>query len=119
MSQSTKDNVTNAPIGLSSGAIEEVKRLINEEQIPKEQGLRIGVKDGGCAGFSYILGFDKKSEEDEEFEIEGIKIFVNKAHQVYLAGIHIDYKEGLDARGFIFENPNASTTCGCGTSFAS
>ena len=67
--------------------MEELRRLMNEKNVPKDQGLRIGVKGGGCAGFSYIIGFDKKESQDEEFEHEGMKLFVNKAHQIYLAGI--------------------------------
>ena len=107
-----------SPVKLTEGALDELKRLHAEKNVPQDQALRIGVKGGGCAGFSYIMGFDKKENQDEEFEYGGLKIFVNKAHQIYLAGIEIDYKDGLDARGFIFNNPNASKTCGCGTSFS-
>ena len=107
-----------SPVNLTEGAIAELKRLFSEKNIPAEEGLRVGVKGGGCAGFSYILGFDKKDAADEVFEQSGLRIFINKAHQLYLAGIEIDYKSGLDARGFVFNNPNASKTCGCGSSFS-
>lgn len=82
------------------------------------QVLRVGVKGGGCSGMSYILGFDKKEDNDKPFEIEGIPCVMNKAHELYLAGIEIDWEDGLNNRGFTFSNPNASSTCGCGTSFA-
>ncbi len=107
-----------SPVSLTEGALQELKRLSAEKNIPQDQGLRIGVKGGGCAGFSYILGFDKKEELDEEFDYQGLKVFINKAQQLYLAGIEIDYKDGLEARGFIFNNPNATKTCGCGDSFS-
>jgi len=110
--------VAQSPVSLTEGALNEFRRLLAEKNIPAEHGLRVGVKGGGCSGFSYILGFDKKEEMDEEYTFSGLKIFVNKAHQIYLAGIEIDYKEGLDARGFVFNNPNASKTCGCGSSFS-
>jgi len=113
-------NVTakQSPVSLTESALNELKRLMTEKNIPSDHALRVGVKGGGCAGFSYILGFDKKDSLDEEFEFGGLKIFMNKAHQMYLAGIEIDYKDGLDARGFVFNNPNASKTCGCGSSFS-
>ncbi|HXH19771.1 MAG TPA: iron-sulfur cluster assembly accessory protein [Chitinophagales bacterium] len=107
-----------SPVTLTESALIELKRLMVEKNIPEDHALRVGVKGGGCAGFSYILGFDKKEPLDEEFEFGGLKIFMNKAHQMYLAGIEIDYKDGLDARGFVFNNPNATKTCGCGSSFS-
>lgn len=84
----------------------------------KKQYLRIGVKGGGCSGMTYILGFDKKEDADKEFQIEEITCVINKAHELYLAGMEIDWSDGLNNRGFTFANPNASSTCGCGTSFA-
>lgn len=108
-----------SPVKFTEGAINEFKRLMAEKNVPDDNGLRVGVKGGGCAGFSYVLGFDKKKEQDEEFEVDGLKVFMEKAHQIYLTGVKVDYQDGLDARGFIFDNPNASSTCGCGSSFAS
>ena len=82
------------------------------------QSLRVGVKGGGCSGMTYILGFDKKMENDQEFEIEGIRCVMNKSHEIYLLNMQVDWLDGLNNRGFTFQNPNASNTCGCGTSFA-
>ena len=110
--------LTNAPVTLTEGAVKELKKLKDQQEIGDDFGLRIGVEGGGCAGMNYLLGFDQKKEGDSEFEIEGIQIFMHKAHGLYLAGMEIDFKNGLDARGFTFNNPNASKTCGCGTSFS-
>jgi iron-sulfur cluster assembly protein len=82
------------------------------------QYLRIGVKGGGCSGLSYVLGFDQKEEDDEIYDIEGVPVIMKNAHGIYLLGIQVDYENGLNARGFVFNNPNASSTCGCGSSFA-
>ena len=109
---------TTQPITLTEGAVKQLKRIFEEQTIPADHGLRIGVKGGGCSGFSYVLGFDKKTESDDVFEVSGLKVFMQKAHAIYLLGMEIDWVEGLNNRGFSFNNPNASSTCGCGTSFS-
>ena len=106
------------PVTLTAGAVSELKRLINEPAFDNSQYLRIGVKGGGCSGMTYVLGFDQKQENDEAFEIEGIRCVMTRAHEIYLMGMEIDFQGGLNTRGFTFSNPNASKTCGCGTSFA-
>ncbi len=110
--------LTNAPVTLTEGAIEELNRLMNEPGFDKSQYLRIGVKGGGCSGMTYVLGFDKLEENDEEFELGGVHCIMTKSHGLYLMGMEIDFQGGLNTRGFTFSNPNASKTCGCGTSFA-
>ncbi len=114
---STTTTVTQ-PITLTEGAVVQINRLMKEKSVPEGYGLRIGVKGGGCSGFSYLLGFDDKSEKDEEYEINGIKVYMEKAHGIYLLGMEIDWLEGLSNRGFTFKNPNATESCGCGTSFS-
>jgi iron-sulfur cluster assembly protein len=106
------------PVTLTAGAIREIKKLMTAEGFDTTQQLRVGVKGGGCSGMSYILGFDQKQESDQEFEIEGISCVMNRSHEIYLYGMQIDWQDGLNNRGFTFKNPNASNTCGCGTSFA-
>jgi len=106
------------PVTLTEGAITEIRKLMSQEGFDNTQFLRVGVKGGGCSGMSYILGFDHKQEQDKEFEIEGIRCIMNKAHEIYLSGMQVDWQNGLNNRGFAFTNPNASKTCGCGTSFA-
>lgn len=108
---------TEAPVTLTPGAIQEIKRLQQEPGFDAALFLRIGVKGGGCSGLSYVLGFDKKEADDNEYEVEGIRFIMAKAHEMYLAGMEIDWENGLNNRGFAFNNPNASSTCGCGSSF--
>ncbi len=107
-----------APIKFTEGAIKELKNLVYEKEITDTHALRIGVKGGGCSGLSYILGFDKQTEADEVFDVEGLKVIMNKAHGMYLLGMEVDYVSGLNNRGFVFNNPNADSTCGCGSSFS-
>lgn len=107
-----------APIQLTDTTIRELSRIRKEQNIPEAYGLRIGVKGGGCSGFSYVLGFDESKEGDDIFEINGQHVLMQKAHAIYLLGMEIDWVEGLNNRGFSFNNPNAKDTCGCGTSFS-
>ncbi len=107
-----------APVTLTASAKDEIKRLMQEAGFDATQSLRIGVKGGGCSGMTYVLGFDAKGEKDENFEIDGIPVIMEKSHGIYLMGMEVDWQGGLNSRGFTFNNPNASKTCGCGTSFA-
>ena len=111
-------NVAEAPIKLSDGAVKQLLRIRTEQNISDAHHLRVGVKGGGCSGFSYILGFDEIKDNDDQFEVNGISVVMQKSHALYLVGIEIDWVEGLNNRGFSFNNPNASETCGCGTSFS-
>ena len=104
---------TNIPVSLTAGAIAEINRLMNEPGFDNTQRLRVGVKGGGCSGMTYVLGFDAPTAEDD-----WIPCIMNKSHGLYLYGMEIDWQGGLNSRGFTFSNPNASKTCGCGTSFA-
>lgn len=112
------NNTATQPVNITDTALTQLRRIRKEQDIPEEYGLRIGVKGGGCSGFSYILGFDVLKEKDEIYQIEDFKVFMEKSHGIYLLGMEIDWHEGLDNRGFIFNNPNATDTCGCGTSFS-
>ncbi|QEH41718.1 iron-sulfur cluster assembly accessory protein [Chitinophaga sp. XS-30] len=112
------ETITQSPIKLTTGAIQELTRIRQEDGFDQSQYLRIGVKGGGCSGLTYVLGFDAKMEDDEVYEIAGIPVVMKKAHGLYLMGMEVDFQNGLNARGFTFSNPNASSSCGCGTSFA-
>jgi len=112
------ETTTSAPVSFTEGAVKELKRLMNEPGFESSQFLRVGVKGGGCSGMTYVLGFDQKEADDDTFEIDGIPVIMKQAHGIYLLGINIHFEDGLNARGFTFNNPNASSTCGCGTSFA-
>ena len=107
-----------APVSFTAGALNELRRLMSAEGFDQGKFLRVGVKGGGCSGLSYVLGFDDKEENDEVYQVEGLSFVMNKSHSIYLMGMEIDYSDGLNARGFTFSNPNASKSCGCGTSFA-
>lgn len=99
-------------------AKETALRMMQEEN---NEGyfIRVGVEGGGCSGLMYQLKFDNEiNEDDKEFEDNGIKIVMNKKSVLYLAGTTLDYSGGLNGKGFIFSNPNASRTCGCGESFS-
>lgn len=112
------DILQDSPVTLTQGAVRQLERIRQEQNLTNEHALRVGVKGGGCSGFSYVLGFDVKKEGDDEFTISGMNVLMNKAHAIYLLGIEIDFLDGLQNRGFTFNNPNASSTCGCGTSFS-
>jgi len=112
------ETVATAPITLSSRAETEIKRLMAQDGFDTTKELRIGVKGGGCSGMTYILGFDDKQAADETYHSGGLRFIMNPGHGIYLMGMEVDWQDGLNARGFTFTNPNASKTCGCGTSFA-
>jgi iron-sulfur cluster assembly protein len=112
------ETIVITPVSLTEGATQELKNIWKNENLPTDYALRIGVKGGGCAGMEYILGFDAVKDGDDLFEINGIRCAMNRAHGLYLMGMEIDYVNGLNNRGFIFNNPNAKDTCGCGTSFS-
>ena len=93
--------------------------LMKEEGKADDAFVRVGVNSGGCSGLSYDLGFDtNENKDDKSFEDNGIKIVVNKKSYLYLIGTILEYSGGLNGKGFVFNNPNASRTCGCGESFA-
>lgn len=112
------ETTTAIPVTLTLSAKEEIRRLMLEAGFDTTQVLRIGVKGGGCSGMTYVLGFDTQTEKDESFNIDGIPVIMEKSHGIYLMGMEVDWQGGLNSRGFTFINPNASKTCGCGTSFA-
>jgi iron-sulfur cluster assembly protein len=110
--------VETAPVTFTAGAVKELFKLKDQQELGDDFGLRVGVEGGGCSGMSYVLGFDQKKDGDQEYNIDGIRVFMHKAHGLYLIGMRINFQDGLNARGFTFENPNAASTCGCGTSFS-
>jgi len=95
------------PVTLSTKAAEEVRKIMQTKNIPSDYGLRVGVRGGGCSGVSLIIGFDKKKETDQTYTIEGIPVFVDKRHTMYVIGKEVDFYEGSEGRGFMFTNPTA------------
>ena len=107
-------------IKVSESAKTKVSVLMQEEGFdPAHDFVRVGVKSGGCSGLSYDLNFDKKQlDEDRLFEDNNVRIVVDKKSLLYLAGTTLEYSGGLNGKGFVFNNPNANRTCGCGESFS-
>ena len=108
-------------VNLSETAANEIKKIIKEQGLPKDATrLRVGVKGGGCSGFSYMLDLteEPKGENDEEMEVNGVKVLVDNKSLLYLNGVEIDFRDEVMGRGFVFKNPNATSTCGCGSSFS-
>ena len=112
------DPETARPIVLTERAARQVKKIVEQEGLESELYLRVAVEGGGCSGLSYKLGLDHRTDEDRLYASFNVEIIVNEEHLIYLEGIRIDYPDGLDARGFVFNNPNATDKCGCGESFA-
>ena len=108
----------NEEIALTDKAVAQVRKLMAENNIAPEQGLRLGVKGGGCSGLSYVLGFDETAKEnDKVFTVGGVTVFVDPKSLFYLSGTVLDFSDGLNGKGFVFNNPQAAKTCGCGSSF--
>jgi len=105
-------------VTLTEKAAGEVKKIMTEQNLPEGTVLRVGVQGGGCSGFAYSLNFDAStSDRDRIVDIHGIKLAVEKKFDPYLDGTVVDFYEGLEKRGFTFNNPNVGKTCGCGSSF--
>ena len=107
-------------IKVSDQAKEKAIQLMTEDGFkPFEDYIRVGVKSGGCSGLEYVLKFDnEKTDSDQVFEDNGIKIVIDKKSILYLAGTILEFSGGLNGKGFVFNNPNANRTCGCGESFS-
>ena len=105
-------------ITVTEKALSEILRIKQSNNVPENYGLRIGVKGGGCSGLTYTLNFDENEKTgDTIIETEQVKLFIDGKSLFYLMGTELDFTDGLNGRGFIFNNPNATKTCGCGESF--
>ncbi len=124
---SDKSTDTEAPkkskkplVSMTERAAKEVARVIDENQLPAQTHVRIGAKGGGCSGLTYVLDFDKAgpTEFDISYEQHGVNLVIDKKSSFFMAGTELDFNDGLLDRGFVFKNPSASGSCGCGTSFS-
>ncbi len=107
-------------IMLTETAAREIRTIITQQELDNEKvRLRVGVKGGGCSGFSYVLDLtESERDSDEKFEIHGIRVICDPKSLLYLDGVTIDFKDEIMGRGFVFNNPNATSSCGCGSSFS-
>ncbi len=107
-------------VQLSETAAREIRTIIQQQELDAEKvRLRVGVKGGGCSGFSYLLDLtESQKDHDEVFELHGIKVICDPKSLLYLNGVTIDFKDEIMGRGFVFNNPNATASCGCGSSFS-
>ncbi|HAT65788.1 MAG TPA: iron-sulfur cluster assembly accessory protein [Flavobacteriaceae bacterium] len=108
------------PVSITKRAAEEVLRVIGEQDFDDTPVVRIGAKGGGCAGFEYVLDFDSKgaTEFDLSYEQHGVNLVIDKKSNFFMMGTELDFTGGLLDRGFVFNNPEAKSSCGCGTSFS-
>jgi iron-sulfur cluster assembly protein len=107
-------------VTITEKAAKEVQRVMSEQKMPEATILRVGVVGGGCSGFQYSLGFDTNTDpaKDEMYEQHGVKVAVDRKSELFLDGTVLDFYDGLEKRGFTFNNPNAVKSCGCGSSFS-
>jgi len=106
-------------ITLTDRAAAKMKKIFQEHKMPEGGALRVGIKGGGCSGFNYTLDIaEKPSPDDEVFESHGVRIVCDPKSYLYLTGTEVDYSDDLLKGGFVFNNPNAKGTCGCGASFS-
>ena len=112
------EHIDGPALSLTPKAIEMVRKTRDKEGLAGEQGLRVSVVGGGCSGFQYSLSFDGQKEGDVVADFDGVKVFIDEVSLPYLAGTTLDYVEGLHGAGFKFDNPRATRTCGCGSSFS-
>ncbi|EQC43272.1 iron-sulfur cluster assembly accessory protein [Bacteriovorax sp. Seq25_V] len=105
-------------VNISEKAIAHITEIFEKESKSFETiGLRLGVVGGGCSGLSYKIDFSEKKDKDNEMKFGKLRVFIDPKSSIYLKGVELDYKDGLNGKGFVFVNPNATNTCGCGESF--
>jgi iron-sulfur cluster assembly protein len=111
---------TTTPVTLTESAAREIRTIIGQQELDADKVcLRVGVKGGGCSGFSYVLDLtENKKDTDEAFDQHGIMVICDPRSLAYLAGTVVDFKDEIMGRGFVFQNPNATSSCGCGSSFS-
>jgi iron-sulfur cluster assembly protein len=106
-------------INITDKALDHINQIFENESKDRETiGLRLGVIGGGCSGLSYNIDFGEKNEKDNVLEFGNLKVFIDPKSSIYLRGVELDFKDGLNGKGFVFNNPNAQNTCGCGESFS-
>lgn len=109
---------SNEIVTLTEKAIQQIQNIFESEKPDATKGLRLAVIGGGCSGLQYKIEFSDQQEKDNIFEKDNFRILIDPKSSIYLKGVVLDFKDGLNGKGFVFENPNATNTCGCGESFS-
>ena len=110
--------MTETLVDITDKALQQIRVIRDQEKPVVENGLRLAVIGGGCSGLSYKIEFSAPKERDNILNFEDVKVFIDPKSSIYLKGITLDFRDGLNGKGFVFENPNAKNTCGCGESFS-
>lgn len=105
-------------VTVTEKALAHIRDIYSKENKGIDMGLRLGVAGGGCSGLSYKIEFSEQKEKDNILDFGDIKILIDPKSSIYLKGVELDFKDGLNGKGFVFNNPNANNTCGCGESFS-
>ena len=105
-------------VTITEKAKNHISKIFQDQGNVEDQGLRLGVTGGGCSGLSYKIDFGSQKENDRVIEYDEFKVLIDPKSSIYLRGVTLDYQDGLNGKGFIFTNPNATNTCGCGESFS-
>lgn len=105
-------------VQITEKALAQIKTIFSQENPGENKGLRLAVVGGGCSGLSYKIEFGEIKDKDNILEFDSVKVLIDPKSSIYLKGIILDYKDGLNGKGFVFDNPNAKNTCGCGESFS-
>jgi iron-sulfur cluster assembly protein len=95
---------TSLPVHITSSALAEIRQIVERKKIPEAYGLRLAMKGAGCSGTTFVIGFDKKKEQDEVFQLEGLEVYIEKKHLMYLFGVEVDFVENEAERGFVFNS---------------
>tara|TARA_B100000925_G_C21984186_1_gene463748 strand:- start:165 stop:497 length:333 start_codon:yes stop_codon:yes gene_type:complete len=105
-------------VTITPKAVDHIAKIFSENNSDSARGLRLGVIGGGCSGLSYKIDFGEKKDNDRILDFDNFSVFIDPKSSIYLRGVTLDYQDGLNGKGFVFTNPNASNTCGCGESFS-
>lgn len=105
-------------VEITDKAVKQIETIFSTDQNNQGKGLRLGVVGGGCSGLSYKIDFDFKKDKDNVMSFEHFEVYIDPKSSIYLKGVVLDFKDGLAGKGFVFSNPNATNTCGCGESFS-
>lgn len=105
-------------VQITDAAVSKMNDIVSKEGKDSTHGIRLGVNGGGCSGLSYLLEFSAPKEKDTVIKCEGFQLFIDPKSSIYLKGVVVDFEDGLQGKGFVFKNPNAKNTCGCGESFS-